>query len=325
MLVAGGPGPLYLLHGNEPLLIDRAAGLISRSVTGGTGAGLNEQVFSGEDSDAREIAIAASAYPMLGDRRLVVVKDAEKIRDTGPLVSYVADPSPTTTAVFISPKPDFRQKFFQALKEKAFLLECRTPYDDRIGAWIESEVRDAGKNISSDAVELLRLTAGRSLSEIGNELEKLYTFVGEKKDLSRDDVAAVVGVSREFNIFDLQRALGELDTPRALGIVYKMLDRGENMAGCIAQMTHYFGKLWLLAGGSAAGAPEAAALLGVKPFFVKEYLGAAGRYPPGKLEGCFIALRDADRKLKTSDGTPRQIMTLLMYRIAQIENSYAGA
>jgi len=315
-LDSGGPGPLYLLYGNEPLLIDRAAGLITGAVTGGTGPGMNHDVFSGEDSDPRSIAVAAAAYPMLGERRLVFVRDTEKIGDPGPLGSYLADPSPATTLVFISHRPDFRQKLFQAIRDKAYLVECKTPYDDRIGSWIENEVKQAGKSIAPEAAELLRLSAGRSLGEIWNELEKIATFVGGRKEITRDDVAAVVGVSRQYNIFDLQRMLGKSDTAGALGIIYKMLERGENMTGPIVQMTHYFGKLWVLAG-AGGDSPEARALIGVNPYFLREYLDASRRYPPRRLERCFLALREADLKLKTSAGTPRQIMTLLILTITR--------
>jgi len=318
LIRTSGPGPLYLLHGNEPLLIDRAAALITRSVTAGDDSGMNHQVFSAEDSDARSIATAAAAYPMLGERRLVVVRECEKLRDTDTLVAYVRDPSPTTTLLFITTKPDFRQKLFLALRDKAFILECRTPYDDRMGAWIEEEVRGSGRSISPEAAELLRLSAGRSLSEIGNELEKVYTYVGEKRAITREDVAAVVGVSRQANVFDLHRALGESDTARALGIVFRMLERGENMTGTLVQMTHYFGRLWLLAGGGGSGnSAGVAALLGVKPYFVREYVDAARHYPAARLERCFLALREADLKLKSSGGTPRQIMTLLILRITR--------
>jgi len=315
-LDSGGPGPLYLLYGNEPLLMDRAAGLITAAVTGGTGPALNHDVFSGEDSDARSVAVAAAAYPMLGERRLVFVRDAEKLGDPGPLVSYLADPSPATTLVFLSHKPDFRQKIFQAIREKAFLVECKTPYDDRIGAWIENEVKHAGKSITPEAAELLRLSAGRSLGEIWNELEKIATFVGGRREITRDDVAAVVGVSRQYNIFDLQRMLGKSDTAGALGIVFKMLERGENMTGPIVQMTHYFGKLWVLAGAGGDSA-DARARIGVNPYFLREYLDASRRYPPRRLERCFLALREADLRLKTSAGTPRQIMTLLILTLTR--------
>jgi DNA polymerase-3 subunit delta len=324
-LGSAGPGSLYLLYGNEPLLIDRAVDAIIASAAGGTAPATNHETYSGEESDARSIAVAAAEYPMLGERRIILVREAEKLREPSTLISYISDPSPTTTLVFVSSKPDFRQKLFLALKEKAFLLECRTPYDDRIGEWIESEVEGAGKRIRPDAAELLRLSAGRSLGEIANELEKLHTFVGEKKEITREDVAAVVGVSHQYNSFDLHRAIGRDDTARALGIVYKMLDRGENMTGCIVQMTHYFGKLWLLAGsGGGGGTANAAALIGVKPFFVGEYLEALRRYPPSRLERCFLALRDADLRMKTSSGTVRQIMTLLILHLTGTTDDRSG-
>ncbi|HLF14517.1 MAG TPA: DNA polymerase III subunit delta [Bacteroidota bacterium] len=319
----GETARVYLLHGNEPLLIDRATEMIGRIAAGGDPSGMNRQVFGGEESESREVALAAAAYPMLGKERLVIVKDAEKLGDTGPLEAYVRDPSPATILVVISPKPDFRQKLFQALKEKALLVECRTPYDDRIGAWIEAEVRSAGKSIEPEGVELLRLSVGSSLADLSHELEKLSLFMGERKAIGAADVAAVVGVSRRFSVFDLQRSLGELNTRDALAVIEGMIDSGENMTRCVAQITKYFEKLWLLPP-AGIGRDEAAALLGVKPFFVREYLAARRNFSSGRLDDCFMALREADLALKSSGGIPRRIMTLLIYDITRNSARAAG-
>ncbi len=315
-LEKGESAPVYLIHGNEPLLIDRAAEMIGRVAAAGDPSGMNREVFPGEESESREVALTAAAYPMLGTKRLVIVKDAEKLGDTEPLEAYVRNPSPTTILVVISSKPDFRQKLFQVLKEKAVLVECKTPYDNRIGAWIEAEVGDAGKSIDPEGAELLRLSVGSSLAELSNELEKLYTFMGERKAIGAGDVAAVVGVSRQFSVFDLQRALGELNTRNAMAVIGGMIDGGENMTQCVAQLTKYFEKLWLLPG-AGVGQNEAAALLGVNPFFVREYLAARRKFSAARLEDCFLALREADLALKSSGGTPRQIMTLLVHAITR--------
>jgi DNA polymerase-3 subunit delta len=315
-LGGGAASPLYLVHGNEQLLAGRAVEMIEHAVTGGDPSAMDREVFGGEEADARSVALSAAAYPMLGSRRLVIVRDAEKMGDTGPLDAYVADPSPTTTLVVVSPKPDFRKKFFQALKERAVVVECKTPYDDRIAGWIEAEVKGAGKSIDPEAAELLRLSVGSSLAEIANELEKLYTYVGAKAGIDTADVEAVVGVSRQFSIYDLQRALGGLRAGAALGILSRMLDAGENMTKCVAQLTHYFEKLWILPPGGA-GQDEAAALLGVRPFFVREYLTARRNFTPEALDRCFIALRGADLALKSSGGPPRRTMTLLVHSITR--------
>ena len=316
-LGSGEAAPIYLIHGNEPLLADRAVELVDRAVTGDAHAAIDREVFAGDECDARSVALAAAAYPMLGGRRLVIVRDADKLGDAGPLEAYVLDPSPSTTLVLVSRKPDFRKKLFQALKERAIVVECRTPYDDRIGAWIEGEVRSTGRTIDPEAAELLRLSAGGSLAEVANELEKLYTYVGPRTAIGMADVEAVVGVSRQFSVYDLQRALGGLQTGAALGILTRMIDAGENMTRCVAQLAHYFEKLWLLPPGGA-GQEEAASILGVKPFFVREYLSARRNYTPEALDRCFQALRDADLALKSSAGTPRRTMTLLVHRITRV-------
>lgn len=312
----GGAAPLYLVHGGEPLLVSRAVEMIEKAVTGGDPAAMDREVFAGEEADARSVALSAAAYPMLGTRRLVIVREAEKLGDTAPLEAYTADPSPTTTLVVVSRKPDFRKKFFQALKERAVVVECKTPYDDRIAAWIEGEVKGAGKSIDPEAAELLRLSVGGSLADIANELEKLYTYAGEKAEIGIAEVEAVVGLSRQFSIYDLQHALGSLRTGAAIGIFSRMLDSGENLTKIVALLTHYFEKLWILPPGGARP-EEAASLLGVKPFFVREYLAARRNFTPDGLDRCFTALRDADLAVKSSGGTPHQTMTLLVHAITR--------
>lgn len=315
-LTKGDPAPVYFVYGNEPLLIERAADMISRAAAAGDPGGMNRNVFRGEESDAREIALAAAAYPMLGSRRMVIVREAEELGDTGPLEEYIRNPSPATTLLMISQKPDFRQKLFGLLKEKALLVECRTPYDDRISGWIEAEVRSTGKTIDPEAAELLRVSVGGSLAELSNELEKLYTYAGERKLIEAADVAAVVGVSRQFSIFDLQRALGERNARAAFGVAGRMIDAGENMTRCVAQLTHWIEKLWLLPA-SGIGQEEAAALIGVRPFFAREYIAARRNFPASLLNQCFLALRDADLALKTSAAGPRQVMTVLIHAITR--------
>ncbi len=321
-LQQGEPASVYLIHGNEQLLIDRAAALIGERSAAGDPSGMNRQSFDGAEADPREIALAASAYPMLGSRRLVIVKDADKLNSTEPIEAYLADPSPTTTLVLIASRPDFRQKLFQAAKERAVLVECRAPYDDKIASWIEAEIASAGRSLDAEGIELLRISAGTSLAELSQELEKLYTYVGARKGITAGDVAAVVGVSRQFSVFDLQRALGSRDARSALAILARMIDAGENMTKCIAQLTGYFEKLWLIPA-AGLGQDQAASLLGVRPFFVREYLAARRNFTDGMLSDCFLALRDADLALKSSGGTAPAIMTELLHTITRTPQAAA--
>lgn len=310
----GNISPLYLIHGNEQLLVDRALDLITTHALGPEKDRLNFQIFSAEDSSPRDIVLAAMAYPMMAGRRVVVVRDIDKLSDTGRLTEYVSDPNPSTVMLLTCVKADFRQKLFQELRKTAFMLDCRTPFDNRIPGWIETEVKRAGKSITPEAAELIHLSAGTSLSEMGNELEKLYLYVGKKRTIDVDDVAAVVGTSRSYSIYDLQRAIGVRDTGRALEILMRMIDHGENMTGVVARLTWYFEKLWLLP--DRPGQPrDIASLLGIREYFAREYATARRHYSTEEITGCFLALREADLRLKTSGSTNRLIMTLLLHTI----------
>jgi DNA polymerase-3 subunit delta len=251
----------------------------------------------------------------MADRRAVVVRSAERIRNAEPLLAYLKSPSPTTVLVLLSAKPDFRLKLFQALKAAGSVVECKTPYDSAIPAWIESEAARRGKSITPGAAALVHVAAGRSLTAIAAELEKLGVYVGDKPRIDEDDVRMVVGSTKEYTIFDLMNAVGRREEAPSLRILDRMLEQGESMTSCVVQLTKYFQKLWVLGAQGSGPADAAAKSLGIHPYFLREYAEAARRHSRGAVERAFAALKEADVALKTSAGTPRTVMTLLIHAL----------
>lgn len=313
-LSKGALANVYLLAGTEQLLVDRAIDMIADLALGSGEDRLNFRTFSGEDADTREIVLAAISYPMFTGKSVVVVRDVGKLRNTERLVAYLSGPSPSTVLVLTSAKPDNRQKLFKLLQEKAFTLSCRPLFDNEVSRWIETEVKRAGRTITPEAAGLMHLSVGNSLAEIRNELDKLYLFTGDKKTIDEDDVASVVGLSRNYSTFELQMAVGLRDVTRSMEILARMIDQGENMTGCVVLMTWYFEKLWRMPD-HPGSSHDVVALLGVKEFYARQYIAARRNYSEAQIEECFRALRDADMRLKSSRGTPRVIMTLLLHRI----------
>lgn len=317
--------PLYLFTGEEEFLteecletlLDRAVDVSSRS--------FNLDVVYGGEVSAKDVVALASAFPMMAERRVVVVREAEKLvateADREILMRYLKSPLSSTVLVLITMKADMRLSVFKVFQDKGVVVESNPLYDSDIPTWLERRVKKLGRSISPEACELLHAHVGNSLRELHNEMEKLFLYAGEKKTIGVEEVSAVVGMSRLYNVFELQRAIGEGDAPRSVEILERMLDAGENPVGIIAILTRFFQKLWILPSirRRASSEYEVASKLQVKPYFVREYIAASRHFTGVQLAQVFDALLAADVALKTSQGEPRVIMTSLVYKMVRHE------
>jgi len=314
--------PLYLFYGEEDLLIEETLQLLIESAIEGPSRSFNLDVVYGAEADARHIASLASSYPMMAERRVVVVREFDKLPNKDLLLSYILKPSPTTSLVMIASKPDFRVKVYKAIKEQGIPIEFKPLYESNIPQWINGRVERLGKAISAEACELMPAYVGRSLREIQNEIDKLFIYVGEKKKIEVDDVNSIVGMSRQFNVFELQSAIGAKNIARVLEIVERMLDAGEQPIGIIVRLTRYFQQLWIIQDCLARkkSKQEIATVLRLPPkqmFFLENDVRSAQRFTSGEVRRAFALLEEADESLKTSNGDARLVMTLLLYNIVK--------
>lgn len=303
--------PLYLWYGEEDFLIDELIALLMERAVDASTRSFNLDVVSGSEQDARAIAALVSAYPMMGERRVVIVRDFDKIANKEQLLGVIERPVPTTCFACVSVKPDFRQKVYKAFQANAVLVQCKPLYDDQVAPWIAARIRKLGKKVTPEACQLMQGYVSRSLREIQNEIDKLFIYVGEKADITADDVNQVVGMSKLWNIYELQRAVGMRDLARSLEIGQRMVEAGESPIYHIVMLTKYFQKLFVLPELAARhrSEPGLAGALGVNKFFLGEYLAASRRFSAGEVERCFAVLRDADLRMKTSSPDPQAVMT----------------
>lgn len=316
--------PVYLFHGEEGFLADEAANTLVSSALTREQQGFNLDVLYGSEADARDIISHASSFPMMADRRVVIVKEVDRLSNKELLASYLEHPSPSTCLILFSTKPDFRKKPFVTARRSAIVVKFDPMKDQQIPGWIGKRVRQQGREIDMEAAKILGDYVGTSLREVQNELEKLYVFVGNKKSISSDDIRAVVGVSREFNIFELQNAIGAKDLSRSTQILCRMLDAGESPILVIVLLTRYFTLLWKVLDVRRKGSSDVAGTLGINPFFVKDYVSAAANFTVIEIEHSFEVLASADEQLKSSTLSPEQIMqNMLVYLVNQRELSRA--
>lgn len=317
--------PVYLLHGEEDFLIEEATDVILNAALTTDERGFNLDVMYGSEADPRDVISHASSFPMMAERRVVIVRDADKLGQAEILANYIEHPSPSTCLILVCTKPDFRKKPFVTAKKNAFVVECKPLWDNQIPAWITKRVKKDKREIQPAAASMLAAYVGTSLREICNELEKLYIYLGEKKSIAVDDVTAVVGVSKEFTVFELQWAIGMKDTRKATEILERMMEAGEQPVVMVAVMTKFFQTVWKLLDARRRNVPQAQQMTQAGIFmFIDKYTQVANCFTVREIEDVFLSLADVDEKLKTSGGDPKLLLqTFIVNATRQRERAHA--
>lgn len=316
--------PLYFLFGEETFLIDELQGLLVEHALAPHERDFNLDVVYGPEADAPAALALCASYPVMAQRRVIIVREFEKLKNNRLFTSYAEQPNPTAV-VFLacSSKPNLATHPYRALKAHAAWAEFKPPYPNQMPGWIQKRVRARGCEIEPQAAQMLAELTGTNLRSAVTEIDKLITYTGGRNKLTADDVVQAGGQSRDFNVFELQRAIGEGRYVDALRITERLLRQSSSARSealmIVSILTSYFIKLWKLTSQTAQGGPDkaAAARIGVSPFFVREYISSAQRMGRRSIERAFGALLAADYELKGGAvRDERLVMTLLMRRLA---------
>jgi len=242
--------PVYLIYGEEDYLVEESSTLIVNAALGTSERSFNYSQIDGKNSSGGEVVATASSFPMMGDRKVVVVNDFNELTFTEEekelFARYIEKPLQSTVLILIAPTVDFRRKLYLDCKKYAEVIECKKLKPNQIFEWIEDVLKESKKYIESAAMELLIASVGESLNALKNELDKLVNFIGEKNTITIDNVSEIVGIAKEFTIFELIKALGEKDVQRSLMILNRMLELGESPQGMIVMITRFYTQLWRL-------------------------------------------------------------------------------
>ena len=313
----GRPDPVYLLYGEEDLLLEETLTAILDAALTPEERSFNLDILHASETSPDRILALASSYPMMSERRVVVLREMERLAGRDKLLPYVRIPFASTVFVLIAVKPDFRTAFFKELGTLAVLCEAKPLYENRVPQWIVGKARQMGKNIAPEAAALLQQYVGRSLREIQNELEKLFIYVGGAGEISAEDVRRLVGLTRQYTIFELQKAIGRRRLPQAVEILESMLRNGESGTSLVVMLTKFFQKVWLLHDPAvrSLGETQLAGALGSYPSYLPDFREAAANFTPIALEHCFAALARTDEILKTSGMEEKTAMTMLLFAL----------
>jgi DNA polymerase-3 subunit delta len=302
--------PIYFFYGEEDFLIDECVQAILETAVEPSMKEFNLDILQGSDVDGKRLLGMITAYPMMADRRVVVVKDFDKVPGKDLLESYAEHPSPTTVLVITAPSLDLRKKPYPALKKHAVTGEFKSLYDYDTIAWIETRFKKLKRIVDQPAIALLHSYVGNSLRELSNEIEKLIVSVGDQDRITEQNVKTVVGVTKEFSAFELANSIGEKNISKAFEISERLLGSGQNIVPIVAALTSHFVKVWKVQDGIRQHKSEAelAQIAGVHPFFLKAYIAQARNYSLPEIENIFVVLAETDLSAKTS-GNPRMLLT----------------
>lgn len=298
------PSSLYVLAGDEAFLQEEALQLIkSKTVDPGT-VDFNYDSFYAGDVKSVQVKDAVQMLPMMSPRRLVVYRNVDDLKDKDweELFDLFDSPVDTTTFVLTCETLDKRKRFFKKLSEHSIWVDLKRPYDNQIPDWIDYLGYRKGLKVSRDAAQLIKQFVGVNLTEINNELEKLKSYVGERNEISVEDVLAIVSRARVDRIFDLTDAIGRNDKAAAMLSLANLLEHGQNEVGALAMIARHIRILSQLKEGQREGmsGPKLCAKAGIPQFLLNQYSHQTKVWSEDKLNKTIEVLHETDRALKSS-------------------------
>jgi len=292
--------PVYWLEGEEEYFIDKVMKYAESNILKESETGFNLSVFYGKDADWAAVINACRRYPMFAERQVVLLKEAQQMRDIEKLEPYIENPLTSTIFVvsYKEKKVDGRTRLAKLLKEKGVVLTTKKLYDNQLPEWTEELVQSKELNISQKALMLLVDHIGNDLSRIENEIDKIAINLGKRKGITETDVEQYVGVSKDFNVFELQAALATKNLSKAIQII-QYFDANPKAAPIqliLPSLYAFFSKVFMIYGLNTRDEKTIAASLGINPFFIKDYLRTITLYSYADVEKLLLLLSDYNLK-----------------------------
>lgn len=324
-LRAGDYHPVYFLHGDEAFFIDSITDYVEYQVLSESERSFNQTVLYGKETDHLTVIDAARRYPMMAERQVVILKEAQEMRSLKELVTYVEKPSPTTLLVIAHKHKKFNlnTKLGKALKKNAAVLEAKKLYDNQVPDWIVQYLKERKLKIRTDAAHLLGEYLGTNLANIANELNKLAINLPPGTEVNTQHIEDNIGISKDYNVFELQKALGQGNVTQANRIVqYFAANPKKNpMPVVLASLYNYFSKVYMLHFLRRTPEKELLSTIGLRsPYFLREYRATQRNYPLPRVQQVLAILREYDLKSKgvgyQSTGKPDgELLREMVWRI----------
>lgn len=315
--------PVYLLHGEESFYIDALTDFFEQKILTENEKSFNQSILYGKETDFKEVVDNARRYPMMAERQVVIVKEAQEMKTITDLLTYIEKPTPSTILVLCHKykKLDTRTKFGKAVMQHAFVFESAKIYDNQVPDWIQSYLKEKRLDIKPDATQLLAEYLGNDLSKIVNELDKLALNVTEGNAISTEHIERYVGISKEYNIFELTKALSTRDIPKCNKIVHYLNENSKKnpFIMTLATLYGFFSKVYMLHYLQGKAPAEQVKSMGLRSeWALKEYTAAAKVFALPKVEQILHHLKIYDLRAKGVDNVgvgEEELLRELMFKI----------
>ena len=287
-----------------------------------TQRGFDQTTIYGKDTSIDAIVSSAKRFPMLAERQVIVVKEAQNLsRTIEDLLPYVKNPQHTTTLVicYKYKSIDKRKALYKALSKAHVVFESKKIYDSNIPSWISGELQKMNLKITPKASYLLSEFLGNDLAKISNELSKLQLVMGDNDLITPELIQINIGISKDFNNFELQKAIAQLDQKKAYQIVRYFSENPNQhpMVLTVATLYSFFSKLMILHTVNDRNPKVLSRAIGVNPYFLNDYTAAAKNFPMRRISSVFQTLRTIDVKSKGVGANlkPLDLYQELIFRI----------
>ena len=294
--------PVYFLMGEESYYTDKISDYISKNVLTKEEKEFNQITLYGKDSDVSTVISEAKQFPFGSTYRVVIIKEAQDIKKIEDLEIYLDNPLPSTILVvcYKYKKIDKRKSFGKNLSKKCILFDSKKLYENKIPSWIKTEIKKLGFSIDDKSANILTQYLGNDLSKINNELSKLVLHLKTGEQITPKIIEDNIGISKDFNVFELQNALGIKDVLKSNQIIKYFSENPKNhpFVLTLSSLFTFFQKVMIYQNLKDKSSKNAASALGVNPYFVSQFQIAARNYPMKKLFKIFTYLKEYDLKSK---------------------------
>ena len=318
--------PVYLLHGEEAYFIDEIVKVVERELLSESERSFNQTVLYGPETDYITVLDNVRRYPMMSDKQVVILKEAQGMKSLAELAGYIE--KPTSSTIFCiahkHKKCDMRTKFGKALMQHAVVFESKPLYEDKMPDWIRAYLADLKLTTDKGVATTIGQHLGTDLSRVASELDKLALNVPPNTTVTQQHVEKYIGISKEYNVFELNRALGKRDVLKAQRIAHYFAANPKSgpIVVVVSALYGFFSKLYMYRSLSKLDDRDAAAKMGLKSeWAIKEYKEAASMYNTAQIEQVFHYLYKYDLRSKGVDNdsaTHEDLLTELIWLILHV-------
>ncbi len=291
--------PIYWIEGDEEYYVDKLVQYAEHHILSESEASFNLSIFYGKDAAWPDVLNACRKYPMFSDRQVVILKEAQQMKDVEKLEPYLISPLASTILVVAlkNKKLDARTKFAKLVKSKTEYILTKKISDNALPDWVNTLVVSLGYTLSPKANNLLVDHLGNDLSRIKSEIDKISINLGKRKSISEEDIENYVGISKEFNVFELQQAISLKDLAKAIRIIQYFDANPKNapIQKILPSLYSFFSKVYMIY--DASGGEDAIAQqVGVNPYYLKDFIKTAKTYNRSGVEHILLLLHQYNLK-----------------------------